>query len=1512
MAAAGDLVAAETGLDKNTATSLLNAGYKAVQGDLTGAATSLLQSGALSTLSSGATSSMSPQDRAAFLEANAAPLGLSALSPNPTEDQLIDFENRTTAANQLLTDYTASGSDISRDNAIARLTSFGVPSAKAQELITNADAQVETRRVTSGIIADYTDRDSDLSRQAAYDRLIAAGNTPTKANEILASVDTQVETNRAARAATATQNQAAVAAGAGEFAGADERAAIAAGAGEFTGADKSAAVNTRIQNAASFNDAYAIARQEFGPNATFNYGGKLYSTATAEERPDLTGKPADKTAPENQKSLDLTGATEWDLNLMRTPLGFDANNATTARLMSPQEFKSLMSDPKLGIDPSTLDQRYQAYLYSQSPRVNAGQRASLPIELAYRPPSDIYENPPTSFDEFKNTVLGGVAAGSKVASGAQNVINSLTSNLAALAPSIVAGVASSVTGNAENAVSSALRNLADIASSSSDVVVPELAVGAQNIGNAVANAQGKDKVGALLGAIVDNPGAAIWWVAKEGSEEFLPIGVAAKVLQATGSVRAAAMADGILNFLETQGLTQEELTRGFQDLGLTATQAAQASTPGSFAAGAAESAISPFVDLPVIKMLAKEGADAGQTLGKRIFNLVGGDVKETLGEAAQEGAGSVAKQLATKGTFDSNEALTDTVLGGFLGGKSSTTLSLLSAGEQSTAIANTTKSTIDQLGTGGIASTLTVALKNGSDPATAVTSVVKGSLDAGQSADSTISNVVTSSLTSGLNTNTIINSVTGSGLTSANDVSTLTASVIKGSPGDVTANVGSTVTAVVDSAIANGGAVSSTITAAVGSSVTAGVQAGGNMASVVGSATSSAITSAVSSGASVEAATVAAVGSAISTGIKSGGNTGAVITAAVGSAVTSSNGDAEAVSSSLQTAASTALSAGASATDVTTATISAAVAGGVNAATAASSAIAGVVAGGGDLSQAVAAAEAATGANIVTSQTDGKTVITSTDGNIVTKTVVDPASNVTITSTTDLSTNKTTTTIADTGVQQQIDALQQSVADINTNLSTAINDAVKSGKTGDAALQTAIDKVASDLGITKTDLLSQIGKTETALKSQFTSQLSGVESKLTTAINDAIKSGKTGDAALQTAIDKVASDLGVTKTDLLSQIGKTETALKSDVKTLSDTVTKINTDLSTEIKSVLKTTQNADTVLNTSISKVASDLGITKDQLLDQIGKTESQLKSEIQTTQDTITQVKTDLTTEIYNAAQTSADADKIISESIQKVADDLGVTKEELLDQIGETELTLKAELSTELAKVSQELGKQIKGIKTGLANQAALAAASQVFRGASSPEDWLGGKLLASKLTGEYVDPLAQFQNLQEDAQRMELFKQVAPELADVLSERGMPTPYYSYGKEPSMDEILGFSSDESSGYNQEPEFKAGGRVSPLNIQMMYAKGGHTREDFRDGKHVAGPGDGQSDDIPAWLADGEFVFPADVVSALGNGSTKAGTEKLYKMMHEIRGRARSKHPKDLPPPAYKSPLDYLKKGK
>jgi len=70
---------------------------------------------------------------------------------------------------------------------------------------------------------------------------------------------------------------------------------------------------------------------------------------------------------------------------------------------------------------------------------------------------------------------------------------------------------------------------------------------------------------------------------------------------------------------------------------------------------------------------------------------------------------------------------------------------------------------------------------------------------------------------------------------------------------------------------------------------------------------------------------------------------------------------------------------------------------------------------------------------------------------------------------------------------------------------------------------------------------------------------------------------------------------------------------------------------------------------------------------------------------------------------------------------------------------------------------------------------------------------------------------------------------------------------------------------------------------------------------GGYLDGQGDGMSDSIPATiegkqparLADGEFVVPADVVSHLGNGSSKAGSKRLYAMMQKVR-KARTGNPK------------------
>jgi hypothetical protein len=87
----------------------------------------------------------------------------------------------------------------------------------------------------------------------------------------------------------------------------------------------------------------------------------------------------------------------------------------------------------------------------------------------------------------------------------------------------------------------------------------------------------------------------------------------------------------------------------------------------------------------------------------------------------------------------------------------------------------------------------------------------------------------------------------------------------------------------------------------------------------------------------------------------------------------------------------------------------------------------------------------------------------------------------------------------------------------------------------------------------------------------------------------------------------------------------------------------------------------------------------------------------------------------------------------------------------------------------------------------------------------------------------------------------------------------------------------------------------------IDQNFAKGGLGALPPR---FLSGGGDGMSDSIKARiggvqearLADGEFVVPADVVSHLGNGSSKAGAKKLYAMMDKIR-KARTGRTRQAP---------------
>jgi hypothetical protein len=130
-------------------------------------------------------------------------------------------------------------------------------------------------------------------------------------------------------------------------------------------------------------------------------------------------------------------------------------------------------------------------------------------------------------------------------------------------------------------------------------------------------------------------------------------------------------------------------------------------------------------------------------------------------------------------------------------------------------------------------------------------------------------------------------------------------------------------------------------------------------------------------------------------------------------------------------------------------------------------------------------------------------------------------------------------------------------------------------------------------------------------------------------------------------------------------------------------------------------------------------------------------------------------------------------------------------------------------------------------------------------------------------------ADLQAAKSDAERREIMDRIeASRLRGVAAMKANP---YMFAQGGSVDDEAGFDD-----FN----YMDGGIAS-------MAKGGMPP------RFLSGGGDGMSDDIPATingkqparLADGEFVIPADVVSHLGNGSSKAGAKQLYSMMDKVR---------------------------
>jgi len=473
-----------------------------------------------------------------------------------------------------------------------------------------------------------------------------------------------------------------------------------------------------------------------------------------------------------------------------------------------------------------------------------------------------------------------------------------------------------------------------------------------------------------------------------------------------------------------------------------------------------------------------------------------------------------------------------------------------------------------------------------------------------------------------------------------------------------------------------------------------------------------------------------------------------------------------------------------------------------------------------------------------------------------------------------------TTSTTETGTQTNLADVQAQYAALTAAQKAEVNARIQQGENLQTAItnsQAATQQQINGLSQTQAQQYNQLSQGQQSLYNQLVAQ------------------GASQTDALNTAISGVQGQITAGQQQTQQQITGLETstqakfdALTAAQKELVASQAKQGVDLATAINNVSQTTTQQITDVKTNIVDMQTQFNNRVDELMKQGQDYQTATNTAIKEIGTGVAGLQTNLT-----QLQAQQAAEKAKAEAAAKAA---------------------------RATKAQQ-------GISQNLANAAAMV--TPALAAGAMDESIPGTKDIGLKTSGEakFEGPLDQYLKMVKEntyvpkpQQPQQQNQQGAP-MQDALTPSQQGSDYFAYGQQPEMNDLLGGSSGGDLLYSKEgglavPMMAGGGSTR----YGKYAGGGlnvinhsgKARLDFRKGDAVTGPGDGQSDDIPAMLADGEFVFPADVVAALGNGSTKAGSDKLYEMMHSIRAYHRSAKPKDLPPPAKKSPLDYLKKSK
>jgi hypothetical protein len=461
------------------------------------------------------------------------------------------------------------------------------------------------------------------------------------------------------------------------------------------------------------------------------------------------------------------------------------------------------------------------------------------------------------------------------------------------------------------------------------------------------------------------------------------------------------------------------------------------------------------------------------------------------------------------------------------------------------------------------------------------------------------------------------------------------------------------------------------------------------------------------------------------------------------------------------------------------------------------------------------------------------------------------------------------------GLSGQIGGLRQEVAEQYEMLTDAQQAEVARRVQQGENLEAAIGSVASSLG-----------ERLTGVESGLTQQIGGVEERLNNRIEDLVDQGVDFQTATNQALKEVTGSIETLAEQQQQESERTQAAIGLVEERLGDRINQL--------------------------MQQGLDWRDATDQAIAEVSGSVSSLAEE---TQSSISALGLDVESQIeeFRRAQEAADA-AAAEAARQQAAEQRSATEAAVARAVQQSAQDAAArEAARQAAADDQSRRDRLMGLASSFIPQGTSGGVSDPYKatflapfivGGKAPEKFEGALsgFLKEATTGDFLpDKLQQSTRFEED-------QQVG---ADQYfgGPSASANPLDLYQPEQEYTGLFGFRAGGMVPFMAQGGTRYGHNAHGA-LNVLEHSGKH-RVDYRQGDAVTGIGDGQSDDIPAMLADGEFVIPADVVAALGNGSTKAGSDKLYEMMHNIRRHHRSAGPKDLPPPA-KAPLEYIKSRK